>query len=179
MTPDNIHTINEASPYFAAIDLGSNSFHLLVVKINDGVIEKIDSVKKMVQIAKGLHTSNQLSPEAQDRALHCLCCFQERIRDIPSEQIRIAGTKALRSASNSHSFLKQAEKALGHSIDIVSGYEEARLVYLGVSHDISPDKGIFFGSPISVIFLRGGGIRFSVLSDIPPKVFACGAPKIP
>ena len=165
MTPNDIDTINEASPYFAAIDLGSNSFHLLVVKINDGVIEKIDSVKEMVQIAKGLHTSNQLSQVAQDRALHCLRCFQERIRDIPSEQIRIAGTKALRSASNAHSFLKQAEKALGHSIDIVSGYEEARLVYLGVSHDISPDKGRSL-----VIDIGGGSTEFIIGEQYQPHL---------
>ncbi|MFT5117075.1 MAG: exopolyphosphatase/guanosine-5'-triphosphate,3'-diphosphate pyrophosphatase [Kiritimatiellia bacterium] len=129
------------NPYFAAIDLGSNSFQLLVVKLNDGVIETIDRVKEMVQIARGLSSNNQLSADAQKRALHCLRCFHERIRDIPAAQVRIAGTKALRSASNAHAFLKQAESALGHSIDIISGYEEARLVYLGVSHDISPDKG--------------------------------------
>ena len=157
MTLTETAVSNEANPYFAAIDLGSNSFHLLVVKINDGVIEKIDSVKEMVQIAKGLNTTNQLSQAAQDRALHCLRCFQERIQDIPAEQIRIAGTKALRSASNAHSFLKQAEAALGHSIDIVSGYEEARLVYLGVSHDISADKGRSL-----VIDIGGGSTEFII-----------------
>jgi exopolyphosphatase/guanosine-5'-triphosphate,3'-diphosphate pyrophosphatase len=157
MTLTRTDTTDETNPYFAAIDLGSNSFHLLVVKINDGVIEKIDSVKEMVQIAKGLHISNQLSQEAQDRALHCLRCFQERIRDIPPEQIRIAGTKALRSASNAHSFLKQAKEALGHNIDIVSGYEEARLVYLGVSHDISADKGRSL-----VIDIGGGSTEFII-----------------
>lgn len=159
MPIDNNHLpINdEQHPYFAAIDLGSNSFHLLVVKINDGVIEIIDRVKEMVQIAKGLNASNQLSPLAQERALHCLRCFHERIRDIPPSQVRIAGTKALRSASNAYSFLKQAEAALGHSIDIISGYEEARLVYLGVSHDISPDKGRSL-----VIDIGGGSTEFII-----------------
>jgi exopolyphosphatase / guanosine-5'-triphosphate,3'-diphosphate pyrophosphatase len=70
----------ESNPYFAAIDLGSNSFHLLVVKLNDsGAFEKIDRVKDMVQIARGLSATNELSEASQERALHCLRCFQERI----------------------------------------------------------------------------------------------------
>jgi exopolyphosphatase/guanosine-5'-triphosphate,3'-diphosphate pyrophosphatase len=158
-------TIGDSNPYFAAIDLGSNSFHLLVVKINDGVIEKIDRVKEMVQIAKGLTASNQLSQAAQERALHCLRCFHERIQDIPPAQVRIAGTKALRSASNASSFLKQAEEALGHSIDIISGYEEARLVYLGVSHDISADKGRSL-----VIDIGGGSTEFVIGEQRQPRL---------
>ncbi len=149
----------ESNPYFAAIDLGSNSFHLLVVKINDGVIEKVDRVKDMVQIARGLNEDKQLSHEAQERALNCLERFQERIRDIPKNQIRVAGTKALRSANNASTFLKKAEAALGHTIDIISGYEEARLVYLGVSRDISPDKGR------SLVIDIGGGSTEFIIGD--------------
>jgi exopolyphosphatase / guanosine-5'-triphosphate,3'-diphosphate pyrophosphatase len=148
----------ESNPYFAAIDLGSNSFHLLVVKLNDsGAFEKIDRVKDMVQIARGLSATNELSEASQERALHCLRCFQERIREIPATQIRVAGTKALRSANNASAFLKKAEAALGHKIDIISGYEEARLVYLGVSHDISPDKGRHL-----VIDIGGGSTEFII-----------------
>lgn len=145
------------SPYFAAIDLGSNSFHLLIVKVNDGILETVDRVKEMVQIAKGLRDNNTLSQDAQARALHCLSCFQERIKDIPSDQVRVVGTKALRSASNTASFLLRAETALGHSIDIISGYEEARLVHLGVSHDISQDKG----KPL-IIDIGGGSTEFII-----------------
>lgn len=165
MNTDSPKIDTGANPYFAAIDLGSNSFHLLVVTINDGVIEKIDRVKEMVQIAKGLNTSNELSQAAQDRALHCLRCFQERIRDIPAEHIRVAGTKALRSASNANRFLKEAEHALGHTIDIISGYEEARLVYLGVSHDISADKGRRL-----VIDIGGGSTEFIIGEQKQPKL---------
>ena len=145
------------NPYFAAIDLGSNSFHLLVVKINDGVIEKIDRVKEMIQLARGLSNNNELTESAEARAIACLQRFQERIRDIPKHQIRVAGTKTLRSASNARSFLYKAEAALGHSIDIVSGYEEARLVYLGVSRDISEDKGRRL-----VIDIGGGSTEFII-----------------
>ncbi len=144
------------NPYFAAIDLGSNSFHLLVVKINDGIIETVDRVKEMVQIARGLK-DKQLSQDAQERALHCLRCFQERIRDIPDNQIRVVGTKALRSASNANQFLHNAQEALGHNIDIISGYEEARLVYKGVSQDISVDKGRQL-----VIDIGGGSTEFII-----------------
>ncbi|MGS2716581.1 Ppx/GppA phosphatase family protein [Eionea flava] len=165
MNTDTLKTDTGSNPYFAAIDLGSNSFHLLVVTINDGVIEKIDRVKEMVQIARGLNSTNQLSQAAQDRALHCLRCFQERIRDIPATQIRVAGTKALRSASNANHFLKEAELALGHTIDIISGYEEARLVYLGVSHDISADKGRRL-----VIDIGGGSTEFVIGEQKQPKL---------
>jgi exopolyphosphatase/guanosine-5'-triphosphate,3'-diphosphate pyrophosphatase len=148
------------SPYFAAIDLGSNSFHMLIVKVNDGILETVDRVKEMVQIARGLKRTKSLSEEAQARALHCLSCFQERIREIPPEQVRVVGTKALRSAKNASSFIKEAEAALGHSIDIISGYEEARLVYLGVSHDISADKG----KPL-IIDIGGGSTEFIIGSS--------------
>lgn len=144
------------SPYFAAIDLGSNSFHLLVVKVNDGTIEKIDRVKEMVQIARGLN-NHELAGDAQDRAISCLERFHERIREIPPSQIRVVGTKALRSAHNAKTFLRQAERALGHSIDIISGYEEARLVYLGVSNDVSEDKGRRL-----VIDIGGGSTEFVI-----------------
>ncbi len=147
----------EPSPYFAAIDLGSNSFHLLIAQINNGIIDKVDRVKEMVQIAQGLGDNKELSAEAQERALHCLECFNERIRDIPPSQIRVAGTKALRSARNASSFLRKAEAALGHTIDIISGYEEARLVYLGVSQDLSPDKGRSL-----VIDIGGGSTEFII-----------------
>jgi len=149
------HSID--NPYFAAIDLGSNSFHLLIVKLNvDGSIEKIDRVKEMVQIALGLHEDG-LSEEAQQRALLCLERFHERISGIPTTQIRAVGTKALRSANNTKNFLRRAEQALGQSIDIISGYEEARLVYLGVSKDISEDKGQRL-----VIDIGGGSTEFII-----------------
>lgn len=151
------------SPYFAAIDLGSNSFHMLIVKVHEDSVEIVDRVKEMVQIARGLQRSKSLSEEAKARALYCLSCFQERIRDIPNHQIRVVGTKALRMASDANTFLKEAEQALEHPIDIISGYEEARLVYLGASHDISPDKGKSL-----VIDIGGGSTEFIIGEDSEP-----------
>jgi exopolyphosphatase/guanosine-5'-triphosphate,3'-diphosphate pyrophosphatase len=92
----------------------------------------------MVQIARGLK-NGVLSEQAQSRAVECLKCFNERIQDIPIEHIKAVGTKALRAASNGPQFLNLAEKALGIPIQLVSGYEEARLVYVGVSNNISQD----------------------------------------
>lgn len=145
------------SPYFAAVDLGSNSFHMLIVKVTDDSIVIVDRVKEMVQIARGLQHHKALSDDAKARALHCLSIFQERIRDIPSHQIRVVGTKALRMASDANSFLREAEAALNHPIEIISGYEEARLVYLGASQDISPDKG----KPL-IIDIGGGSTEFVI-----------------
>jgi exopolyphosphatase/guanosine-5'-triphosphate,3'-diphosphate pyrophosphatase len=158
-------TVPTESPYFAAIDLGSNSFHMLIVKVNDGVLETVDRVKDMVQLARGLQRTNTLSKESQTRALHCLSCFQERIREIPAHQIRAVGTKAMRSADNADDFLRKAEATLGLPIDIISGFEEARLVYLGVAHDISPDKG----RPL-IIDIGGGSTEFIIGNGKQPEL---------
>ncbi len=146
------------SPYFAAIDLGSNSFHLLVarVKENGSGIETVDREKQMVQIARGLDDSGFLSEEAQERALICLHQFAERIRDIPNSQIRAVGTKTLRAAHNSSLFLKAAERVLGIKIQIISGFEEARLVYAGLSHSITKSNQRL------VIDIGGGSTEFVI-----------------
>ncbi|MBX2807112.1 MAG: Ppx/GppA family phosphatase [Cellvibrionaceae bacterium] len=151
------------SPYFAAVDLGSNSFHLLIVKIHGDSLETVDRVKDMVQIAQGLQHNNTLLDAAQERALHCLRCFQERLHDIPADQIRVVATKAMRMASNAAAFLQKAEQALQHPIDIISGYEEARLVYLGTSHNISADKGQRL-----IIDIGGGSTEFIIGSGPKP-----------
>ncbi|GAB2199295.1 Ppx/GppA phosphatase family protein [Sessilibacter sp. MAH4] len=124
--------------YFVAVDLGSNSFHMLIVRENHGLLQVVDRVKEMVQIARGLK-DGQLSQEAQDRAIECLRCFNERIVGIPSTNIKAVGTKALRAAKNARAFLREAEVALGVPIELISGYEEARLVYAGVASSISQD----------------------------------------
>lgn len=150
------------SPYFAAVDLGSNSFHMIICRVNDQSIEVLDKVKEMVQIAKDMSSSG-IAPDAQQRALECLSRFAERLRDIPSSQIRAVGTKSLRSASNAETFLLQAELALGCPIDIISGYEEARLVYKGFNQSIANDNNRRL-----VIDIGGASTEFIIgLSDTP------------
>jgi exopolyphosphatase/guanosine-5'-triphosphate,3'-diphosphate pyrophosphatase len=125
----------------AAIDLGSNSFHMIVARINNGHIQVLDRLREMVQLAAGLDGRNRLSEEAQQRALDCLARFGQRLRHIPPAQLRIVGTNTLRLARNSAEFLARAEAVLGHSVEIISGPEEARLIYLGVMHSVAAIPG--------------------------------------
>ncbi|MDG4555052.1 MAG: Ppx/GppA phosphatase family protein [Candidatus Competibacter sp.] len=125
----------------AAIDLGSNSFHLIVARIANGHVQVLDRLREMVQLAAGLDNRNRLSEESQQRALDCLARFGQRLRHLAPEQLRIVGTNTLRQARNSTGFLSRAEQVLGHNIEIVSGQEEARLIYLGVAHSVADVAG--------------------------------------
>jgi len=124
---------------YAAIDLGSNSFHMIVAQFHEGELQVVDRLKEMVRLSAGLDSSNNLSEEAQERALSCLERFGQRINSLPRENVRVVGTNTLRSAHNSKQFLKKAIIALGNTIDIISGMEEARLIYLGVAHNTAAD----------------------------------------
>lgn len=126
-------TKTDKGEYYAAIDLGSNSFHLLVAKVVGTRLEVVDRHKEMVQIARGLDDKGILDKDTQANALAVLERINQRLRDIKPENIRAVGTKTLRAARNADKFLRKAEAALGYPIHIISGFEEARLVYQGVS----------------------------------------------
>lgn len=121
----------------AAIDLGSNSFHMIVARINSGDIQIIDRIREMVRLGAGLDENRQLTLEARIRALACLSRFGQRLRELPPDAVRAVGTNALREAKQAGDFLAQAETALGHPIEIIAGHEEARLIYLGVAHSLA------------------------------------------
>ena len=122
----------------AAVDLGSNSFHMIIAGVDElGHVRILDKLRESVRLRAGLNADNQLSEDARQRALSCLQRFGERIRDFPSADVAAVGTNTLRQAQNSADFLDQAEKALGHNISIISGAEEARLIYLGVAHTLA------------------------------------------
>jgi len=125
----------------AAIDLGSNSFHMLIAKYESDNLIVIDELKESIRLGAGLDNNNCITEETAERALACLARFGQRIKSIPSNGLRIVGTNTLRRASNSQEFLVKAESLLGHPIEIVSGVEEARLIYLGVSHHVVEDNG--------------------------------------
>lgn len=154
-----------SSPYFAAVDLGSNSFHMIIARRQNNTIETIDRVKEMVQIARGLESNKGLSEEAQQRALDCLQRFAERLRDIPTDHIRAVGTRTLRSANNANAFLSKAETALNHPIEIISGYEEARLVYSGLAHSVTNDGSVRFVADIG-----GGSTECIIGQDGAPEL---------
>ncbi len=125
----------------AAVDLGSNSFHLLVADFVHGQLRVVDRLREMVRIAGGLDKGKNLDEASQERALECLARFGERLRDIPQERVRAVGTNTLRRARNPDGFLGNAADLLGHEIDIISGIEEARLIFVGVTHSLPEVTG--------------------------------------
>ncbi|AEF43281.1 Ppx/GppA phosphatase [Serratia sp. AS12] len=130
-----------SSTLYAAIDLGSNSFHMLVVREVAGSIQTLARIKRKVRLAAGLDQNNHLSHDAMQRGWQCLKLFSERLQDIPRAQIRVVATATLRLASNADEFLQTAEQILGCPIQVISGEEEARLIYHGVAHTTGgPDQ---------------------------------------
>lgn len=150
---------------FAAIDLGSNSFHLVVAREEEHAITIIDRERDMVRLAGGLDRSNRIMPEASERALACLARFGERLRGLEPDNVRIVGTNALRKAKNSKQFIAKAEKALGFSIEIISGVEEARLIYLGAAQTLQGDRGR------RMVIDIGGGSTEVIVADKREPVF--------
>jgi exopolyphosphatase/guanosine-5'-triphosphate,3'-diphosphate pyrophosphatase len=127
----------ERSDTFAAIDLGSNSFHLLVARRDHGELRVLDRIKDMVRLGGGLDTEGRLDPAVQDRAFASLARFGQRLRGIPQDNMRAVGTQTFRRMKNANAFLMIAETALGCGIDIIAGREEARLIYLGVIQGVA------------------------------------------
>lgn len=119
---------------YAAIDLGSNSFHMLVVREVAGSIQTLTRIKRKVRLAAGLNSDNVLSAEAMERGWQCLRLFAERLQDIPQPQIRVVATATLRIAVNADEFIVKAQEILGCPVQVISGEEEARLIYQGVAH---------------------------------------------
>ncbi len=125
----------------AAVDLGSNSFHMVVARLSHGQLTVIDRLREMVRLASGLDDDNRLDAASRDRALTCLSRFGERIRDMHAERVRVVGTNTLRKARDTGDFRDAAEGLLGHPIEVISGIEEARLIYIGASHSLPAVAG--------------------------------------
>jgi exopolyphosphatase/guanosine-5'-triphosphate,3'-diphosphate pyrophosphatase len=146
-----------AKRQLAAIDLGSNSFHMVVARLQNNQPQTIDTIKEMVRLAAGLGDDNMLSEEKRAEALACLSRFGQRIKDLPAQNVSAVGTNTLRKARNAASFLVEAEKALGFPINIVAGREEARLVYQGVAHTLAQTEDYRL-----VIDIGGGSTEFII-----------------
>lgn len=123
-----------SSSLYAAIDLGSNSFHMLVVREIAGSIQVLSRIKRKVRLAAGLNENNELSQQAMERGWQCLRLFSEHLQDIPANQIQIVATATLRLAVNADVFVRKASEILGHPVKVIRGEEEARLIYQGVAH---------------------------------------------
>ena len=148
----------------AAVDLGSNSFHMVVARLQHGQLAIIDRLREMVRLASGLDKRATLTEESQEAALDCLRRFGERLREMHADRVRVVGTNTLRKARNSRRFLAAAEEALEHPVEIISGMEEARLIYLGVSHH-TPGRG----KPMLVIDIGGGSTELIIGDSEEPK----------
>ncbi len=148
----------------AAVDMGSNSFRLEVVRVSGDQLYPLDSLKETVRLAGGLGEDGQLDDITQTRALDCLQRFGERLRGLSPEAVRCVGTSALRVAKKADAFIRKAEAALGHPIEIVAGREEARLIYLGVAHSLpaSDDKRL-------VVDIGGGSTEVIIGQGLKPS----------
>ncbi|WP_035382944.1 exopolyphosphatase [Ferriphaselus sp. R-1] len=148
----------------AAIDLGSNSFHLEIARVINDQIFPLDTLREPVRLASGLTADKRLDEETQQRALACLTRFGERLRQLPPGAVRAVGTNSLRVAKNAHEFLLRAEAALGFPIEIIAGREEARLIYLGVANNLPPSS-----ERRLVVDIGGGSTELIIGSGTQPE----------
>jgi len=147
----------------AAVDLGSNSFHCQIARVSGEQFFSLDSLREPVRLGAGLDKHKALTEEAQDRALACLSRFGERLRGLDRADVRAVGTNTLRVAKNAKSFLRRARAALGFPIDVIAGREEARLIYLGVAHELPPSR-----EKRLVIDIGGGSTECIIGSGLEP-----------
>ena len=175
----------------AAVDMGSNSFHLQVGRVVENQIYPLDTLKEPVRLASGLTPEKQLDESAQDRALETLGRFAERLRGFHPDAVRAVATNTLRVAKNARAFIARAEAVLGFPIEVISGMEEARLIYIGAAHAMPPDHHkrlvvdigggsteLVIGEEIKPLLMKSaymGCVSFSlrffpVFSSIPPPV---------
>lgn len=148
---------DSASVMCAVGDLGSNTFHLMIAEVSGPRINIIDRIRVPVRLAAGLDEDDYLTQESQERAFECLEQFRQRLQNFPPEYVNFAGTNALRKAKNAEPFVEKASKILGYRINIISGYEEARLVFAGVARNIEPDN-----KKRLMIDIGGGSTEFAI-----------------
>lgn len=149
----------------AAVDLGSNSFHLQIGRVVDGQIYPLDVLREVVRIGAGLTADKRIDRATQARALDALRRFRERLKGFPRPAVRAVGTNTLRVAKNATTFLREAREALGFPIEVIAGREEARLIYLGVAHALPPAQ-----HKRLVMDIGGGSTEFVIGSGLEPEL---------
>src|SRR5678816_1044617 len=149
----------------AAVDLGSNSFHLQIGRVVDGQVYPLDSVREVVRLGGGLTAEKRIDRATQSLALDTLARFAERLRGFARPAVRAVGTNALRVAKNSPQFLREARAVLGFPIEVISGREEARLIYLGVAHSMPPAPHRRL-----VVDVGGGSTEFIIGTGLEPQL---------
>lgn len=149
----------------AAVDLGSNSFHLQIGRVVDDQVYLLDSLREPVRLGAGLTRDRRIDRVTKSRAIDALGRFSERLRGLPRSAVRAVGTSALRVAKNADAFLADAEAALGFPIEVIFGREEARLIYLGVAHSLAPSQ-----ERRLVIDIGGGSTEFIIGTGLEPEL---------
>lgn len=129
-----LHWAMQNGTLLAAVDLGSNSFRLEMGRFDHGRIHRTEYHKETVRQGNGLDADRNLTLDAMQRGWDCLARFGERLAGFKKAQVRAVATQTLREARNRDEFLGRAHKILGFPIDVISGREEARLIYQGVAH---------------------------------------------
>lgn len=136
----------------------------IIAREVDGALQIIGRLKQRVHLADGLDERSMLSEEAMERGLNCLSLFAERLQGFSPSSVCIVGTHTLRQALNAPEFLKRAEKVIPYPIEIISGNEEARLIFMGVEHT-QPEKGRKL-----VIDIGGGSTELVIGEDFEPRL---------
>lgn len=147
----------------AAIDMGSNSFHMVVARVEHGEPRVIDRLRDTVRMAAGLRADGTLDADRRARAMACLARFGQRIAGLPSMRVRAVATNTVRRLASPQAFLSAGEAALGHPIEVVSGREEGRLIFLGAAHDLPASR-----EPRLVIDIGGGSTEFIIGRGLAP-----------
>ncbi|HWI99351.1 MAG TPA: exopolyphosphatase [Burkholderiales bacterium] len=153
----------------AAVDLGSNSFHLEIGRVVERQIYPLDAVREVVRLGAGLTADKRIDRATQARALESLAKLAERLRGFPRQAVRAVGTNALRVAKNAPQFLREARQVLGFPIEVISGREEARLIYLGVAHAMPAAVGSKIERRL-VVDVGGGSTEFIVGTGLEPQL---------
>lgn len=146
---------------YAAADLGSNSFHMIIARYSEGGFRVIDRVRDVVRLADGLDEMNFLTPETRQKAYAVLRQFRLHLGKVPPANTRIVGTSALRRLNAEEGFVASADDILGLPVDIISGQEEARLINLGVAGN---EKNL--GVSRLIIDIGGGSTEIIVGKDV-------------
>jgi len=147
----------------AAIDLGSNSFHLIITRVEHGEMRPVEVLSEKVQLGAGVD-NDLLHEDAIQRGLDCLTRFAQLLDSVEPQRVRVVGTNALRQAHNRREFTVRAAEILGTRVDVIYGSEEARLVYLGVAHTLADDARSRL-----VVDIGGGSTEFIIGKRFEPK----------
>lgn len=147
---------------FAAVDIGSNSIHLAIAERHGNQLKRVASMSEKVQLAMGLNAQNYLTPAVMERGFECLQRFVGRLGDVNSSHLRVVATNTLRRATNSQDFIAYANGILPVPIEIISGREEARLIYLGVAHTCPSSKQQL------VVDIGGGSTELIIGKNLTP-----------